>query len=108
MFVFLYRMKRLAFEKDSRPQNALIPVVEPRLRYVPHRCCPACLNDTRPMQKDPHRGQNPLLIPLLHSFRRMTARRRVDGKVKIMWFLLIQAKQNSSVNNNIQDCSRTS
>ncbi|MCJ8749748.1 hypothetical protein PDJAM_G00179840 [Pangasius djambal] len=73
-------------EEDSRTQNALLPVVEPRLKYVPHRCCPACLNHVRPMQKDQHRGQNPLLIPLLHGFRRITARRRLDGKMSFHVF----------------------
>ncbi|MCI4395535.1 hypothetical protein PGIGA_G00181730 [Pangasianodon gigas] len=73
-------------EEDSRSQNALLPVVEPRLKYVPHRCCPACLNHVRPMQKDQHRGQNPLLIPLLHGFRRITARRRLDGKMSFHVF----------------------
>ncbi|XDV34092.1 hypothetical protein PO909_004297 [Leuciscus waleckii] len=49
--------------------------------YLYHRCCPACLDGVRPSQVDMHRGQNPLLIPLLFKFRRMTARRRIDGKV---------------------------
>ncbi|XP_048058537.1 histone-lysine N-methyltransferase SETDB1-A isoform X2 [Megalobrama amblycephala] len=49
--------------------------------YLYHRCCPACLDGVRPSQADMHRGQNPLLIPLLFKFRRMTARRRIDGKV---------------------------
>ncbi|XP_016299843.1 histone-lysine N-methyltransferase SETDB1-A-like isoform X2 [Sinocyclocheilus anshuiensis] len=49
--------------------------------YLHHRCCPACLDGVRPSQVDMHRGQNPLLIPLLFKFRRMTARRRIDGKV---------------------------
>ncbi|KAI5087309.1 histone-lysine N-methyltransferase SETDB1-A [Silurus meridionalis] len=73
-------------EEDNRSQNALLPVVEPRLKYVPHRCCPACLYSVRPIQKDQHRGQNPLLIPLLHGFRRMTARRRLDGKMSFQVF----------------------
>uniref|UniRef100_A0A673I9R2 [histone H3]-lysine(4) N-trimethyltransferase n=1 Tax=Sinocyclocheilus rhinocerous TaxID=307959 RepID=A0A673I9R2_9TELE len=49
--------------------------------YLHHRCCPACLDGLRPSQVDMHRGQNPLLVPLLFKFRRMTARRRIDGKV---------------------------
>ncbi|XP_067281473.1 histone-lysine N-methyltransferase SETDB1-A isoform X1 [Pseudorasbora parva] len=49
--------------------------------YLYHRCCPACLDGVRPSQVDMHHGQNPLAIPLLFKFRRMTARRRVDGKV---------------------------
>ncbi|XP_059365228.1 histone-lysine N-methyltransferase SETDB1-A-like isoform X1 [Carassius carassius] len=50
-------------------------------QHLHHRCCPACLDGVRPSQVDMHRGQNPLLIPLLFKFRRMTARRRIDGKV---------------------------
>ncbi|KAF4080413.1 hypothetical protein AMELA_G00171020 [Ameiurus melas] len=73
-------------EEDSSSQNDLLPVVEPGLKYVPHRCCPACLNPVRPMQRDKHRGQNPLLIPLLHGFRRMTARKRLDGKMSFHVF----------------------
>ncbi|KAA0710143.1 Histone-lysine N-methyltransferase SETDB1-A [Triplophysa tibetana] len=46
-----------------------------------HRCCPACLNGIRPKQVDMHHGENPLQIPLLFNFRRMTARRRLDGNV---------------------------
>ncbi|XP_051949225.1 histone-lysine N-methyltransferase SETDB1-A-like [Xyrauchen texanus] len=49
--------------------------------YIYHRCCPACLDGVRPSLVDMHHGQNPLLIPLLFKFRRMTARRRLDGKV---------------------------
>ncbi len=49
--------------------------------YLHHRCCPACLDSVRPSQVDMHLGKNPLLIPLLLKFRRMTARRRIDGKV---------------------------
>lgn len=41
------------------------------------------------MQRDKHRGQNPLLIPLLHGFRRMTARKRLDGKVRIIIIIII-------------------
>lgn len=53
--------------------------------YLYHRCCPACLDGVRPSQVDMHHGQNPLLIPLLFKFRRMTARRRIDGKVGGVW-----------------------
>lgn len=49
--------------------------------YLYHRCCPACVDGVRPSQVDMHHGQNPLAIPLLFKFRRMTARRRIDGKV---------------------------
>lgn len=49
--------------------------------YLHQRCCPACLEEVRPHQVDIHHGKNPLLIPLLFKFRRMTARRRIDGKL---------------------------
>ncbi|ROI82007.1 Histone-lysine N-methyltransferase SETDB1-A [Anabarilius grahami] len=50
-------------------------------RNLYHRCCSACLDGIRPSQVNMHHGQNPLLIPLLFKFRRMTARRRIKGKV---------------------------
>lgn len=49
--------------------------------YLHQRCCPACLEEVRPPRVDIHHGKNPLLIPLLFKFRRMTARRRIDGKL---------------------------
>nr|XP_055074967.1 histone-lysine N-methyltransferase SETDB1-A isoform X1 [Misgurnus anguillicaudatus] len=58
------------FEKD-----------QPKFTNLYHRCCPACLDGVRPKHVDMHHGQNPLQIPLLFKFRRMTARRRLDGKV---------------------------
>ncbi|XP_065143921.1 histone-lysine N-methyltransferase SETDB1-A isoform X2 [Paramisgurnus dabryanus] len=58
------------FEKD-----------QPKFTNLYHRCCPACLDGVRPKNVDMHHGQNPLQIPLLFKFRRMTARRRLDGKV---------------------------
>ncbi|KAI4886848.1 hypothetical protein NFI96_021447, partial [Prochilodus magdalenae] len=78
--------KRPASTEVDFYQNVPLPVVEPRLKYVPHRCCPACLDQIRPPQKDHHRGQNPLLIPLLYGFRRVTARRRLEGKMSFHVF----------------------
>ncbi|XP_037129045.1 histone-lysine N-methyltransferase SETDB1-B [Syngnathus acus] len=52
-----------------------------RIFYMEHLCQPACLNRVRPARRDMHRGKNPLLIPLLYDFRRMTGRRRVNRKM---------------------------
>ncbi|KAM3918040.1 histone-lysine N-methyltransferase SETDB1 isoform 2-T2 [Leptodactylus fuscus] len=49
-----------------------------KLFYLPHTCNYNCLSRTRAIS---HRGKNPLLIPLLYDFRRMTARRRVNRKM---------------------------
>ncbi|XP_063804134.1 histone-lysine N-methyltransferase SETDB1-like [Pseudophryne corroboree] len=46
--------------------------------YLPHICSHSCLSRLRPVS---HRGKNPLLVPLLYDFRRMTARRRVNRKM---------------------------
>uniref|UniRef100_A0A3Q2Z036 [histone H3]-lysine(4) N-trimethyltransferase n=2 Tax=Hippocampus comes TaxID=109280 RepID=A0A3Q2Z036_HIPCM len=52
-----------------------------RIFYMEHLCQPACLNRVRPAKRDMHRGKNPLLIPLLYDFRRMTGRRKVNRKM---------------------------
>ncbi|XP_061530207.1 histone-lysine N-methyltransferase SETDB1-B isoform X1 [Phycodurus eques] len=52
-----------------------------RIFYMEHICQPACLNRVRPAKRDMHRGKNPLLIPLLYDFRRMTGRRKVNRKM---------------------------
>ncbi|XP_030043724.1 histone-lysine N-methyltransferase SETDB1 isoform X2 [Microcaecilia unicolor] len=52
-----------------------------KLFYLPHVCNYSCLSRVRPMTSDQHRSKNPLLIPLLYDFRRMTARRRVNRKM---------------------------
>ncbi|XP_029141083.1 histone-lysine N-methyltransferase SETDB1 [Protobothrops mucrosquamatus] len=51
-----------------------------KLFYLPHVCSFKCLSRVRPGRPDLHRSRNPLLIPLLHDFRRMTARRRINRK----------------------------
>lgn len=56
-----------------------------RIFYMEHLCQPACLNRVRPAKRDMHRGKNPLLIPLLYDFRRMTGRRKVNRKVSPTW-----------------------
>ncbi|NXR90099.1 SETB1 methyltransferase, partial [Hypocryptadius cinnamomeus] len=52
-----------------------------KLFYLPHVCSYACLARVRPVRSDQYRSRNPLLIPLLYDFRRMTARRRVNRKM---------------------------
>ncbi|KAM5129743.1 histone-lysine N-methyltransferase SETDB1 [Mantella aurantiaca] len=49
-----------------------------KLFYLPHICSYSCLSRVRVIN---HRGKNPLLVPLLYDFRRMTARRRVNRKL---------------------------
>ncbi|KAG8146991.1 hypothetical protein E2320_014073, partial [Naja naja] len=51
-----------------------------KLFYLPHVCSYKCLSRVRPIRPDLHRSRNPLLIPLLYDFRRMTARRRINRK----------------------------
>ncbi|NWI18428.1 SETB1 methyltransferase, partial [Crypturellus soui] len=52
-----------------------------KLFYLPHVCSFTCLSRVRPLRSDQYRSRNPLLIPLLYDFRRMTARRRVNRKM---------------------------
>ncbi|NXR66906.1 SETB1 methyltransferase, partial [Rhadina sibilatrix] len=52
-----------------------------KLFYLPHVCSYTCLSRVRPVRSDQYRSRNPLLIPLLYDFRRMTARRRVNRKM---------------------------
>ncbi|NWU87734.1 SETB1 methyltransferase, partial [Onychorhynchus coronatus] len=52
-----------------------------KLFFLPHVCSYACLSRVRPLRADQYRSRNPLLIPLLYDFRRMTARRRVNRKM---------------------------
>ncbi|NWR41833.1 SETB1 methyltransferase, partial [Regulus satrapa] len=52
-----------------------------KLFYLPHVCSYTCLSRVRPIRSDQYRSRNPLLIPLLYDFRRMTARRHVNRKM---------------------------
>ncbi|NXV70868.1 SETB1 methyltransferase, partial [Atlantisia rogersi] len=52
-----------------------------KLFYLPHVCSFTCLSRVRPIRSDQYRSRNPLLIPLLYDFRRMTARRRINRKM---------------------------
>ncbi|XP_026719827.1 histone-lysine N-methyltransferase SETDB1 isoform X2 [Athene cunicularia] len=52
-----------------------------KLFYLPHVCSYTCLSRVRPIRSDQYRSKNPLLVPLLYDFRRMTARRRVNRKM---------------------------
>ncbi|XP_044305082.1 histone-lysine N-methyltransferase SETDB1 isoform X1 [Varanus komodoensis] len=51
-----------------------------KLFYLPHVCSAACLSRVRPYLPHQYRSKNPLLVPLLYDFRRMTARRRINRK----------------------------
>ncbi|XP_036423086.1 histone-lysine N-methyltransferase SETDB1-A [Colossoma macropomum] len=84
-------------------QNVPPPVVEPRLKYVPHRCCPTCLDQVRPTQKDQYRSQNPLLIPLLYGFRRMTGRKRLEGKMSFHVFYRAPCARSMCKMEEVQD-----
>ncbi|XP_077577786.1 histone-lysine N-methyltransferase SETDB1-B [Stigmatopora nigra] len=52
-----------------------------RIFYMEHVCQPTCLNRVRPSDRNMHRGKNPLLIPLLYDFRRMTGQRKMNRKM---------------------------
>ncbi|XP_059835956.1 histone-lysine N-methyltransferase SETDB1-B isoform X1 [Hypanus sabinus] len=52
-----------------------------KLFYVAHKCGPSCLARAMPASRGQHRGRNPMLVPLLYDFRRMTARRKINRKM---------------------------
>ncbi|XP_062384689.1 histone-lysine N-methyltransferase SETDB1-B-like [Sardina pilchardus] len=82
------------------------PVVVPPSRrptFNPHRCCPACLDPLRPSQPNLHIGRNPLEIPRLHSFFRITGRRRIDGKVSFHVFYRSPCGRSLSTMKQVQD-----
>ncbi|XP_046895405.1 histone-lysine N-methyltransferase SETDB1-B isoform X2 [Hypomesus transpacificus] len=66
---------------DRIPQESSYRAPKDRVFYLPHACQPACLNRIRPPRPDFHRGKNPLLIPLLYDYRRLTGRRKINRKV---------------------------
>ncbi|XP_078480213.1 histone-lysine N-methyltransferase SETDB1-B-like isoform X4 [Lampetra planeri] len=51
-----------------------------KLLYVPHACGQSCLRSLRPANLDKYKGRNPLLVPLLYDFRRLSARRKINRK----------------------------
>ncbi|CAF97873.1 unnamed protein product [Tetraodon nigroviridis] len=63
------------------PQQPAYRASTDRIFYLPHTCQPACLKRVRPVGPDVHQGKNPLLMPLLYEFRRMTGRRKVNRKM---------------------------
>ncbi|CAB1445942.1 unnamed protein product [Pleuronectes platessa] len=65
----------------SIPQHPSYRAPTDRIFYMAHTCQPACLNRVRPTKPDLHSGKNPLLMPLLYDFRRMTGRRKVNRKM---------------------------
>lgn len=66
---------------DRAPSEPPYRAPMEKLFYLPHVCSYTCLSRIRPMRKEQYRGKNPLLVPLLYDFRRMTARRRVNRKM---------------------------
>nr|SIP62992.1 SET Domain Bifurcated 1 [Protopterus annectens] len=66
---------------DRVPVEPTYRAPSEKLFYLPHICSRGCLDRIRPLRKDQYRGKNPLLVPLLYDFRRMTARRRINRKM---------------------------
>uniref|UniRef100_A0A8C5QPA6 Histone-lysine N-methyltransferase SETDB1 n=1 Tax=Leptobrachium leishanense TaxID=445787 RepID=A0A8C5QPA6_9ANUR len=62
----------------TAPQETSYKAPMDKLVYLPHVCNRTCLARIR---FPTTRGKNPLLVPLLYDFRRMTARRRVNRKM---------------------------
>ncbi|XP_053134060.1 histone-lysine N-methyltransferase SETDB1 isoform X2 [Hemicordylus capensis] len=65
---------------DRVPNESAYRAPVEKLFYLPHVCNFSCLLRVRPKSADQYRRKNPLLIPLLYDFRRMTARRRINRK----------------------------
>nr|XP_020653844.1 histone-lysine N-methyltransferase SETDB1 isoform X1 [Pogona vitticeps] len=65
---------------DQVPNEPSYRAPVEKLFYLPHVCSYTCLSRVRPYCTDQYRSKNPLLIPLLYDFRRMTARRRINRK----------------------------
>ncbi|XP_075463680.1 histone-lysine N-methyltransferase SETDB1 isoform X3 [Ascaphus truei] len=65
-------------ETEQMPSETTYKAPQEKLFYLPHVCNFSCLSRTRLVS---HQGKNPLLVPLLYDFRRMTARRRVNRKM---------------------------
>ncbi|XP_015280005.1 PREDICTED: histone-lysine N-methyltransferase SETDB1 isoform X2 [Gekko japonicus] len=65
---------------DRMPNEISYRAPVEKLFYLPHVCSYTCLSRVRPLYGEQYRSKNPLLIPLLYDFRRMTARRRINRK----------------------------
>nr|XP_056709521.1 histone-lysine N-methyltransferase SETDB1 [Euleptes europaea] len=65
---------------DCLPNERSYQAPVEKLFYLPHVCSFKCLSRVRHILSDQYRNKNPLLIPLLYDFRRMTARRRINRK----------------------------
>ncbi|XP_018088922.1 histone-lysine N-methyltransferase SETDB1-like isoform X2 [Xenopus laevis] len=63
---------------ENIPAETTYKAPKEKLFYLPHVCNYTCLSRIRPIS---HRSKNPLIVPLLYDFRRMTARRRVNRKM---------------------------
>ncbi|XP_059183550.1 histone-lysine N-methyltransferase SETDB2 [Centropristis striata] len=70
------------------PEELQPPLTPNQLQYHPHLCCKSCLSSlpSRPQCSAPFWGQNPLKVPLLCGFKRLSAvplmmslRRRDEG-----------------------------
>ncbi|XP_060676823.1 histone-lysine N-methyltransferase SETDB1-B isoform X3 [Hemiscyllium ocellatum] len=73
----------LPYELLDEPMPVEVPYKAPteKLFYVAHVCQPACLARPLPVSRGQYRGRNPMLVPLLYDFRRMTARRKINRKM---------------------------
>ncbi|XP_018415412.1 PREDICTED: histone-lysine N-methyltransferase SETDB1 [Nanorana parkeri] len=65
-------------QTNALPTEITYKAPTEKLFYLRHNCSHACLSRVRNIS---HRIRNPLLVPLLYDFRRMTARRRVNRKL---------------------------
>ncbi|XP_051901899.1 histone-lysine N-methyltransferase SETDB1-B [Pristis pectinata] len=66
---------------ERMPAEAPYRAPTEKLYYVSHKCSPSCLSRAMPAYRGQHRGRNPMLVPLLYDFRRMTARRKINRKM---------------------------
>lgn len=72
------------YSSERIPQEPSYQAPSDRPFYLNHICTPDCLKRIRPTRPSLHRGRNPLLTPLLYEFRRMTGRRRLNRKVRVL------------------------
>ncbi|XP_048476301.1 histone-lysine N-methyltransferase SETDB1-like [Rhincodon typus] len=74
---------QLPYELLDEPMPVEAPYKAPseKLFYVAHVCQPSCLARPQAASRGQYRGRNPMLVPLLYDFRRMTARRKINRKM---------------------------
>ncbi|KAL2080122.1 hypothetical protein ACEWY4_023915 [Coilia grayii] len=114
-FISLYSVQALPDTAASSPPPRAIksPLSSPeknshitsfsRTMYNPHRCCPACLDAHRPSRPNPYSGSNPLQLPQLHGFHRITGRYRIDHKVLFHVFYRSPCGRSLSTMGHVQD-----